>query len=132
MSSTFQHTFQHLVAANDVLNAPPPLQPAPGLRPPLQSAPRASLLQFQLHLSPHQLQLPHPLHSNLLPLLVLRCPPSMQRPLLQPTTWIGIGVGAGGLRRDPLFPHQMWNVLGRHEGMRRVQRGQLMLLDSLF
>ena len=31
------------------------------------------------------------------------------------TTWIGIGVGAGGLRRDPLFPHQMWNVLGRHE-----------------
>ena len=31
------------------------------------------------------------------------------------STWIGMGVGAGGLRRDPAFPHQMWNVLNRHD-----------------
>ena len=31
------------------------------------------------------------------------------------STWIGMGVGAGGPRRDPAFPHQMWNVLDRHE-----------------
>ena len=30
------------------------------------------------------------------------------------STWIGMGVGAGGPRRDPAFPHQMWNVLNRH------------------
>ena len=31
------------------------------------------------------------------------------------STWIGIGVGAGGLRRDPVFPHHMLNDLDRHE-----------------
>ena len=31
------------------------------------------------------------------------------------STWIGMGVGAGGLRRDPALPHQMWNVLNRHD-----------------
>ena len=31
------------------------------------------------------------------------------------STWIGMGVGAGGLRRDPAFPHQMWNVLNHHD-----------------
>ena len=35
MSSNFQRTFAHLVAANDVLNNPPPLQHAPGLPPQL-------------------------------------------------------------------------------------------------
>ena len=43
MSSNFQRTFAHLVAANDVLNNPPPLQQAPGLPPqlppPLHPAP---------------------------------------------------------------------------------------------
>ena len=34
------------------------------------------------------------------------------------STWIGMGVGAGGLRRDPAFPHQMWNVLNRHDRYR--------------
>ena len=43
MSSNFQRTFAHLVAANDVLNNPPPLHHAPELLPqlppPLHSAP---------------------------------------------------------------------------------------------
>ena len=43
MSSNFQRTFAHLVAAIDVLNNPPPLQHAPGLPPqlppPLHPAP---------------------------------------------------------------------------------------------
>ena len=43
MSSNFQRTFAHLVAANYVLNNPPPLQHAPGLHPqlppPLHPAP---------------------------------------------------------------------------------------------
>ena len=31
------------------------------------------------------------------------------------STCIGMGVGADGLIRDPAFPHQMWNVLNRHD-----------------
>ena len=31
------------------------------------------------------------------------------------STCIGMGVGADRLRRDPAFPHQMWNVLDRHD-----------------
>ena len=47
MSSNFQCTFAHLVAANDVLNNPPPLQHAPELPPqlppPLHPAPASPL-----------------------------------------------------------------------------------------
>ena len=30
------------------------------------------------------------------------------------STWIGLPVGGTGRRLPPIFPHQMWNVLGRH------------------
>ena len=47
MSSNFQRTFENLVAANDVLNNPPPLQHAPGLTlqlpPPVHPAPASPL-----------------------------------------------------------------------------------------
>ena len=71
MSSNFQRTFAHLVAANDVLNNPPPLQHAPGLPP----------------------QLPPPLHpapasppaASTPPVrLLLRCPSSTQLMLQHP------------------------------------------------
>ena len=45
MANSFQQSFQHLLAANNTLNGPPPLQPAPTVPvqlPTLRSAPAAS------------------------------------------------------------------------------------------
>ena len=41
MSSPFQRTFQHLAAANNTLNGPPPLIPAPFVQVPQHTAPLA-------------------------------------------------------------------------------------------
>ena len=84
MSNSFQRTFQHLLASNGLLHGPPPLQPAPSIRPKIPQPP--SLHQPTILQPPSSQQLTIPQPPTLLQPTNLQPPSSQQLTIPQPPT----------------------------------------------